>query len=84
MHSKKLLANYIPIAAKSMYWSNNAHLYLCNDEATGHAQTGLGSKMAGDHDTEASLWKPELRRAGVHDLIHHHYRAAAVSLAGLD
>lgn len=40
--------------------------------------------MAGDHDTEASFRKPELRGAGVHDLIHHHHRSTAVSLAGLN
>ena len=71
------------ISSKS-YWSNNVHLYLCNDEAAGHAQTGFGSKMAGDHDTEARFWKPELWRAVVHDLVHHDHRPTAVFLGGLD
>lgn len=40
--------------------------------------------MAGDHDAEAGFRKPELGRAGVHDLVHHHHRSTAVSLAGLN
>lgn len=59
--------------AKYNYLSNHGLLYLCYDEATGHAQTGLGSKMAGDHDAETSLRKPIFRRAGVYDLVHHHH-----------
>lgn len=74
----------IAVAAKPSYSSNNGQLYLCNNEATGHAQTSFGSKMAGDHDTEPSFWKPELRGAGVHDLVHHHHRSTAVSLGGLN
>lgn len=40
--------------------------------------------MAGDHDTETSFRKPELRGAGVYDLVHHHHGSTAVSLAGLN
>lgn len=61
-----------------------SRLYLCDDETTGHAETRLGSKVSGDHDAEAGFWKPELGGAGVHDLVHHHHRATAVSFAGLD
>lgn len=59
-------------------------LYLCDDEPTGHPQAGFGSKMACDHNAEAGFWKSELGRAGVHDLIHHHNRATAVGLSGLN
>ena len=69
---------------KSNNRSSNSPLYLCNDEATGHSQSGSGSKVAGDHDTEACLWKPELWRAGIHDLVHHHHWSTAVSFGRLD
>lgn len=84
MHLTELQAAVMEATAEQSYSGYNRQLYLCDNEATGHAQTGFGSKMAGDHDAEASFWKPELRRAGVHDLVHHHHRSAAVSLAGLN
>lgn len=59
-------------------------LYLCNDEPTGHPQAGFGTKVAGDHDAEAGFRKPELGGAGIHDLVHHHHRPAAVGLSGLN
>lgn len=59
-------------------------LYLCDDEPTGHPQPGFGTKVAGDHDAEAGFRKPELGGAGVHDLVHHHHRSAAVGLSGLN
>lgn len=80
---KKQKPTHIIQQQQSAYWRDNARLYLCNDEAAGHAQTGLGSKMAGDHNAEAGLWEPELWRAGVHDLVHHHHRATAVRITGL-
>lgn len=40
--------------------------------------------MAGDHDAEAGFRKPKLGGAGVHDLVHHHHRTAAVGLSGLN
>lgn len=78
--------SYIQSQQQPSYFhgGSNRRPYLCYDKATGHAQAGFGSEVAGDHDTEAGFWKSELGRAGVHDLIHHHHRAAAVSLAGLD
>lgn len=58
-------------------------VYLGDDEAARHAQAGLGSKVAGDHDPQARFGEAELGRAGVHDLVHHYHRAAAVGLGGL-
>lgn len=58
--------------------------YLGNDEPTGHPQAGFGPKVAGDHDAEAGFGEPELGRAGVHELVHHHHGSAAVGLRGLN
>lgn len=57
-------------------------VHLVDDEPAGHAEARLGSEAVGDHDTQAGFWEAVVWGTGVHDLIHHHHRASAVSFAG--
>ena len=69
-------------------WKQNAFSflvpsYLSDNEATGHAKTGLGAKMAGDHDTQARLREAVFGRARIDDLINHYHGATPVGLSRL-
>lgn len=54
--------------------------YLINQHATGHGESGLGGKVAGDHDSKASLRERQLVWVGRQQLIHHDHRCFAVEI----
>lgn len=45
--------------------------YLIDQHATGHGEPGLGGKVAGDHDSKASLREGKLVWVGRQQLVHH-------------
>lgn len=45
--------------------------YLIDQHAAGHGESGLGGKVAGDHDSKSSLRERQLVWVGRQQLIHH-------------